>query len=589
MLLGLAVAATIQIGNNAEADGAEVAVTDRSTVTSAPDAPAVDVAASPFVYRIGVLSGITTDNFWTYYGEEPSVWNSYMLGPTKSALYSIDPVTGTFEPELAMEVASPTREAGGWRVTVDLNPDFRWSDDEPITARDVVFTFETVRALDLGGSWATAFPETVSSIHAEGEQTLRIEFTERPNLAVWPHGVGLAPVMAEHVWGSRVDDSSASELYDESGDLDVSGGRLALVYATPGLVSSHANPGYPFGSDPAAVEYHVYGSVSEMIDALSNGEVDTVLSPKGVDADLVRDLDLEVGVSVLSNPANSVSYLGFNLERPPMSDGAFRTALALLVDRDDLARVFPMVEPAWSFIPEANSRWFDPVEAAEIVERYRGDLEDRLDRALEGLRAAGYEWETEPSVDGDGSLVAGESLTIDGAAPQALTILTPGENHDRAGPSYARSIAEALGLLGFDARPVETDFDTVVNLAFTPGDDETLHFDMYILGWTLGSPALPQYYGRLFSAESEMNNTGYSSEAFQSALGHYETAFTVDEARDALWVLERTLSEDLPYLLLYTRRLSEVYRSDRVRFDVAQSLGGLQARLGGIGDVHAAD
>jgi hypothetical protein len=109
---------------------------------------------------------------------------------------------------------------------------------------------------------------------------------------------------------------------------------------------------------------------------------------------------------------------------------------------------------------------------------------------------------------------------------------------------------------------------------------------MYLLGWTLGDPALPGYYGALFGERGAMNNTGYHSEAFADALRAYESAFTPEDAFDALWEMERTLATDLPYLLLYRDRITEAYRADRVSFDVEASLGGLQARLGGIRDVR---
>jgi hypothetical protein len=66
----------------------------------------------------------------------------------------------------------------------------------------------------------------------------------------------------------------------------------------------------------------------------------------------------------------------------------------------------------------------------------------------------------------------------------------------------------------------------------------------------------------------------------------YESAFTTVDAFDALWEMERTLAQDLPYLLLYRDQITEVYRADRVSFDVEASLGGLQGRLGGIRDVR---
>jgi ABC-type transport system substrate-binding protein len=170
-----------------------------------------------------------------------------------------------------------------------------------------------------------------------------------------------------------------------------------------------------------------------------------------------------------------------------------------------------------------------------------------------------------------------------------LTILTPGDAFDPARPDYVQEITETLAIVGFDTRPVETDFDTVVDLAFTAGDDGALHYDMYLLGWTLGNPALPAFYRPLFSAEGRLNNTGYASDVFDRALAAYEGAFTVEEASTALWAMEQTLAADLPYLSLYTSQLTEIYRSDRVAFDVETGLGGLQARLGGIADVRPVD
>ena len=120
-----------------------------------------------FIYRVGVLSGVTTDNFWAFYGGEASVWNAYILGPTKPALYALDPLTGTLDTEFASEMATPAAEGDSWSVLVPLNDSMAWSDGLPITAYDIVYTFETVRELGLGGSWATAYPETVQSMSAE--------------------------------------------------------------------------------------------------------------------------------------------------------------------------------------------------------------------------------------------------------------------------------------------------------------------------------------------------------------------------------------------------------------------------------------
>lgn len=595
VLLGIVVAGIAQAGANEEQTPTEIALSDTSS-TGATERlesqrqPSTTAAPELFAYRIGVLSGVSTDNFWAYYGEEPSVWNSYILGPTKPALFTLDPASGTLTPELANDRVGPTWDSEGWRVRVPLSADLEWSDGTPITAEDFVFTFETVRSLKLGGSWADSYPASIESVHAESERLLRIEFTERPNLAVWPHGVGLAPVMPAHVWARTVEGATAEELYDKPGGEDVSGGPLTLAAVTDSVVVSRANPGYPDANVPDMVQYHVYEDEMSMIDAITAGEVDTLLTPKGVTQEQLETIKDQSSVSVLTSPANGVRYLGFNLSREPMSAPQFRTALALLLDRESLAEEIPHTGAVtWSMIPRANGQWFDEAAAEANRSLYAGKLKERLDQALEGLKEAGYAWTTEPTVSEKGALVAGEGLTIGTRAPQPLTILTPGDAYDTARPEYVQRIADTLAILGFDTRPVETDFDTVVDLAFTRGDDGELHYDMYMLGWTLGNPSLPDFYRHLFTAKGAMNNTGYASKKFDQALSAFENAFTAEQAERALWTMEKTLAVDLPYLVLYTSELTEVYRSDRIAFDVEESLGGLQGRLGGILDVKPND
>lgn len=586
---GLVVAGAVQLGAKEDPAPPEIVAKGTSTTEARQatigEADPKTSAPPPFTYRVGVLSGVSTDNFWAYYEAEPSVWNSYILGPTKPALYTID-TSGQITPELLAEASTPSWDVDGWWVRVRLDPGFRWSDGESITAHDFVFTFETVRALGLGGSWVEAFPAAVESVDVEGDHELRIEFSERPNLRVWPYGIGLAPVMPAHVWREAVAEVGAEDLLGMTGDNDVSGGPLAIETVSGSLVVSKGNPGYPTGDFPDTVEYHVYPDEAALTVAVAEGAIDSILTPTGIteaNAETVADMS---GISVVASPANGIRYLGFNLDREPMADLAFRRALALLLDREALSEEIPHTgDVAWSMIPQANDLWFDAERAEANRGRYQGDLTTRLARALQGLSAAGYAWETPPSVGDDGALAPGAGLTINGQATQPLTILTPGDAYDPARPDYVGEIAGTMGILGFDVRPVETDFDTVVDLAFNRGEDGSHEYDMYLLGWTLGNPTLPDFYRPFFSPEGEMNNTGYVSEVFVRALEEYEDAVTIDEAKKALWQMEQALSTDLPYLVLYTNRLVEVYRSDRVSFALGETLGGLQGRLGGIADV----
>jgi len=460
------------------------------------------------------------------------------------------------------------------------------SDGEPITAEDFVFTFDTVRSLGLGGSWATAFPDSIESIEADSAYEVRIKFADRPNLALWPHGPGLAPLMPAHIWQNQAA-TDAETLYGVDDVADVGGGPLTISEVSDEMIVSVANSGYPDASIPDRVEYQVFSDESAAVLALTAGTIDTILSPKGLTAAQAEELSSDPSVVVETSPANGIRYLGFNLDREPMNDIAFRNAIALLIDRDALAEeIGPNGSSTYAFVNPANSRWFDEEAAGLIAARFQESLPDRLAAALDGLRKAGYSWATEPTLGPDGEVVVGVGLKIQGLEAAPLTILTTGDALDPWRPQYASEIARTLGWVGFDVRPVETDFDTVVDLAFTPGEQNTLQYDMYLLGWTLGNPSLPAYYRTLFSPDGAQNNTGYDSSAFASQLAAYEDSFNVAEARKALWDMEETLATDLPYLLLYSSALTEVYRADQVVFDVALGLGGLQAQLGGIGNVR---
>ena len=539
-----------------------------------------------FIYRVGVLSGVTTDNFWAFYGGEASVWNAYILGPTKPALYALDPITGTLDTEFASEMATPAAEGESWSVMVPLNDSMSWSDGLPITAYDIVYTFDTVRELGLGGSWATAYPKTVQSMSAESSFELRIVFTERPTLAVWPHGPGMAPIMPAHVWEDDTVETVEAELYALSGKGDVGGGPLAISSIDSDTIVSTVNAGYPFGQKPDSVVYTVYEDEAAAVEALGHGEIDSILSPHGLTTNNSQLASTYPSVSVDLSPANGVRYLGFNLTKEPMSDQEFRTALALLLDRTALAASIPdMATAAYSFVRPSNQVWFDQLGAQAAADRYAGTLQNRLDSAINTLENAGYKWLKKPRMADDGTVVTGQGLRIRGEVPAPLTILTPGDLYDPHRPLYAAEVAQVLNWLGFDVRPVETDFESVVDLAFEPGEDGSLEYDMYLLGWTLGNPALPSYYRSLFAADGELNNTGYNSKGFAEQLARYENAYTFEEAKQALWDMEATLAEDLPYLLLYSSQIFEAYRSDRVTFGTVGTLGGLQGRLGAIVDV----
>ena len=152
---------------------------------------------------------------------------------------------------------------------------------------------------------------------AESPTELRIEFSSRPGLGVWPHGVGLAPIMPAHVWAGQTDGiDKAADLYALDPDADVSGGPLQIVSITDSRIETVANPGYPDQGIPDVV-YSVFADEAAAIAAIKADAIDTVLDPNGLSDEGVSALAGTPGVAIERSPANSVRYLGFNLTRDP--------------------------------------------------------------------------------------------------------------------------------------------------------------------------------------------------------------------------------------------------------------------------------
>ncbi|MEM7034584.1 MAG: ABC transporter substrate-binding protein [Chloroflexota bacterium] len=110
------------------------------------------------------------------------------------ALAELDPA-GQYYPELALDV--PTLENGGLSqdgltVTWQLRPGLVWSDGEPFTTRDVIFTWQSLRDSNI---FAPGF-DLIDSIDAPDAHTVIIHYREfYPNyrLQFGGEGVGIFP------------------------------------------------------------------------------------------------------------------------------------------------------------------------------------------------------------------------------------------------------------------------------------------------------------------------------------------------------------------------------------------------------------
>lgn len=542
-------------------------------------------------------------------------------------------------------------EDGTWVVEVQMRDDVEWSDGEPVTAEDMAFTFEVVQQLGLGFNWASNYvPEpvddgeaeegeegaeeaeeveaNVSAIEAVDEHTVRIEFTGEPGLGVWPNRVGVASIMPEHFWADVYEEAQGSDepqevLYGASGEGDPSCGPAVFEeWEADAFVRVSANDAYhhrgeevqqyenaavvidgeeygpesPEG-DPIAeynvgpffddMVYTLYGAQDSAVLALRQGEVDYLFNPLGLERGLqepvIEDENLEIAV----NPSYGMRYLAFNLRNEPMSDLAFRQALATMVDREFMAETVlgGVAFPMFTMLPEGNVAWYDEEAAEEISAPYRdfADEGERLDAAVEILTEAGYSWEEEPTVDEEGAVVAGSGIMMPDGSPMqdiVLNSLSPGYDPLRA--TYGLWIERWAQELGMPVTAELTGFGPLVDVAF-PGGGEEPTFDMFILGWSLGNPAFPDFYESFWHSRNDPdpNAPGFNNEEYDDAVDRFMSAATFEEAQEILWdEVEPILQEELPYLVLFDTPIVEGYRHASIRYPYVETLSGIQFQNG---------
>jgi len=583
-------------------------------------------------YQLAIFEDLTTTNFWAYYGPDATVWNAYVLGNFVPSLYTYSDQRFDWIPALADGFPTELKQEGDmWVSTVKMKKGAKWSDGQDITAQDVAFTVNTVLELQMTGNWESAYdPEYVDHVEAVDDYTVKFFFKKKPGLSRWQFGAAMGPILAKHYWESVVKDAKKElegvdpndkEAYgaaldkvrktlysyvpkdEPSGGSFVFGkwekGAFAEMERNDGWsfkgqhVVEYANGAYyeevpgwyefcaygdckgdttldfTYGPYVPATLFNLYGGQDAAVLALQKGEVDFMLNPLGLQVGLAQQLQNTPGFSVIRNPSNGFRYLGFNFERPPQDIKEFRTAVATLIDKEFLTdRLLQGAAlPVYTLVPEGNSFWFNP----DVPKLGQGmSREDRVNKAVELLKSAGFTWDKEPKWDPDKRAVdPGEGMKMpDGSPMPTFEILAPSAGYDPMRATAAIWIEKWLNEVGIPAKANLTGFNVIVQKVFKEGD-----FDMWILGW--GLSLYPDYLCDFFTSDSGYNVGHYSNPDFDAACSTFLEETDLNKARDEAFKLQETLAEELPYVTLFTAPVLEAYPTDKVQFPYTEVLDGL--------------
>jgi peptide/nickel transport system substrate-binding protein len=364
----------------------------------------------------------------------------------------------------------------------------------------------------------------------------------------------------------------------EGGETTVYGGEGA------GDVVAEYREG-PFVSEILWVEH---GTKDAAYEKLAGGELDYVYDPTGITSGLRNELASNPDLEFAVNQTEGFRYLAFNMRKAPMSDLAFRQAVATVTNKELVAETVlaGAVFPGYTVVhPDLGEHYNEDVPRAGWRDGEPMSEADRYLEAVQILTDAGYTWDVEPTIDpenADPVTSPGEGLTMpNGTAVPELTILAPGPGYDPFRATFAIWMETWMTDLGIPVRAEPTDFNAIVAATFPPQTEETaLAWDMYMLGWGGGDVTLPGTSSVAFFHSREdavtgggFNTPGYNSEEFDATADAFEAATTIGEAAELTKEMEAILARDLPYIVLFRTPIIEAFNAT-TQFPTDTIMGG---------------
>ncbi len=533
-----------------------IATVAAATIVAVPAAAVPQAqAADPVVFTVGILSDIDSLNPFT--GILAESYEMFQL--QYSTLLSTS--SADFTPDSGL-AESWEASADGKTWTYTLRPDLLWSDGTPLTANDVVYTFERI----LNGRYEQRnygnYVRNITSVKATDDRTV-VMTTSEPSPIMERLAVYILP---EHVWSS-VDAKAVKSFANEpeAGQTLVGSGPFLVVERRTGqFIRMVANDNFYKGRPNVdELVFRIYNNPDALGQALVKGEIDIA---SGLTADVFSTLEGQEGITTYAGSYAGFNELAFNTGaalvdgtpigdgNPHMQDQKVRLAISHAIDRQQMVdRILDGYgAPGSTFIPplystlhtDPGTQGYDPALANQI-------LDD-----------AGY------AMGPDGVRIGPDGVPM----KYRLFVRSDSDSSVKSG-EYFKSYLAAIGIEA-DIKPVDENalFEII-------GRGE---FDMFEWGWVVEPD--PDYQLSTFTCGkrsyedggeiyADLSDSFFCNEAYDAL--YAEQAVTTDQAARAEIVkqMQQIVYDNVAYVVTYYYDNLEAYRSDRFEGFVGQPEG----------------
>ncbi len=483
-------------------------------------------ASSGAVLTVGMPNGTLTEN------QNP-------LAPTGSAAKSLGYAWVIYESLRQVNDLHPLEEPTPWLAeSVTWNDDYTvaevvardgvtWSDGEEFTAEDIAFTFSLF--LDFPALNAD-FPDQLVSAEAEGD-TATITF----NRSQYVNQVKLdrTVIVPEHIWADVEDPVTYTDTEP------VGTGPYLLESWTSQAATLVPNPDY-WGGEPkvAKLQYSSYNDNNALITALSTGEAQWGWTFIADYEDVYIAQDPEHYHQVAGG-GFGVDVLFLNNETKPFDDVAFRKALDMAIDREQISELAG--SGVWPGITSVTGMPMPSGEAFLAPELEGQEYEVDVDGARDLLAEAGYTW------DGSDKLVDPDGV------PVTFDLTNPaGWNDYLTALDLIKSAAEQLGATA-TVTPANQDawFNDIIPFG---NFQASLHWtDGGATPWNMYSNMMDGAQYKPLGETASWNFGRYQDDEVTAALAEFAGASDDATRMEAIHTVQQRYVEDVPAIVIWAR------------------------------------
>ena len=489
------------------------------------------------VLRIGTSSGLTSLNPFVGFNQDDYAAWMYMY----PSLLQYDTTTPMYDfiPGFAEEWS---QSADGMTVTFKTVAGATWSDGEPLTAEDAVWTFEMIKEYEKGptATWAgsVTFMET---IEATDENTIVATYDRPAGTALFD--LGLTPILPPQVWEQYAtgDGREIRRFPNEPEGEEplVGGGPFILTeYKKNEIALFEANSNY-YGTKPLIDGFGLqfFRDEDAMITALKTDQLDAINEIPPTSVDTLRS----AGMEVYEGPALALRDLIFNLDpegnqHRELLDPQVREALEYAIDRQAIVDTawLGFATPGSTIIPEGN--------ATQGVDWHNPDIQPLpydLEQANQILDSLGY------ARGADGTRMA------DGE-PMEYEVVFPLDEAG-AGDRAFRIIQQGFEQIGVRLIQKRLDTNAAWNAMYEHG-----HYIFDLAMWDWFPAADPDFILAVLTCDQwgNWNDTGYCTEEYDDLYTQQKSAVDPDERQRIILEMQQMAFDDRPYIILtYDRRL----------------------------------